>query len=447
MVMNEVLVIDDEPYILESLRMYLAEKGMVVFLAKDGQEGWEVFQRTRPKLVILDVRLPDINGIELLQRIRDNSEETKVIMITAYHEMQTAIEAMKGGAFDYILKPLDLDALDKAFERAFKTMGQHFGEQVSSGFDTVTEVLVGSSPAMVDVQKSIGLVCGNNATVLIQGETGTGKELVARIIHQNSTFKDGPFVVFDCAGVVENLLESELFGHEKGAFTGALYTKKGAVERAEKGTLFLDEISELPLALQGKLLGFLQRREFIRVGGQEIIRSNCRIIAASNKDLKEMVSKGIFREDLYFRLKVVQINIPPLRERIEDIPELTSYFMKKINRELKLRIWKMEKGVIELLKSYPWPGNVRELENTLVEAMIRARGGMISKEVIKELMGHLKGSVEQKKGLSRLELVEREHIKQILESVSFNRKKAAEILGISLPTLRSKINKYGIKVP
>lgn len=445
--MNEVLVIDDEPYILESLRMYLAEKGMFVFLAKDGQEGWEVFQRTRPKMVILDVRLPDINGIELLKRIKDLSEETKVIMITAYHEMQTAIEAMKGGAFDYILKPLDLDALDKAFERAFRTIGFHPGDQVSSGFDNVTELLVGSSPLMVEVQKSIGLVCSNNATVLIQGETGTGKELVARIIHQNSPFKDGPFVVFDCAGVVENLLESELFGHERGAFTGALYTKKGAVERAEKGTLFLDEISELPFGLQGKLLGFLQRREFLRVGGQDTLRSNCRIIAASNKDLKEMVSKGTFREDLYFRLRVVQINIPPLRERIEDIPELTSYFMKKINRELNLHIWKMEKGVIDLLKGYSWPGNVRELENTLVEAMVRARGGMISKEVVRGLLGQPKGPQKEEKGLSRLELVEREHIKQTLESVSFNRKKAAEILGISLPTLRSKINKYGIKVP
>lgn len=445
--MLEVLVIDDEPSILESMRMYITEKGMRALLSKDAEEGWEVFLRVRPKIVILDVRLPDLNGIELLKRIKQQSEDTKVIIITAYHEMQTAIEAMKGGAFDYILKPLDIDALDKAFERVLRTISPHQGPQVLLGSETVPDLLVGSSPAMVEVQKTIGLVCTNNATVLIQGETGTGKELVARIIHQNSPQKDGPFVVFDCAGVVENLLESELFGHEKGAFTGAIYTKKGAVERAERGTLFLDEVSELPFGLQGKLLGFLQRKEFMRVGGQETLRSNCRIIAASNKDLRGMVSKGSFREDLYFRLRVVQIDIPPLRERVEDIPELTAHFMKKINQELKLHIWKMEKGSMELLMGYSWPGNVRELENTLVEAMIRARGGLITKETIKALLGQLKDTSNAQKRLSRLELVEKEHIMEILERVSFNRKKAAEILGISLPTLRSKINKYGIKIP
>ncbi|MFN3534318.1 MAG: sigma-54-dependent transcriptional regulator, partial [Desulfatiglandales bacterium] len=266
--MLEVLVVDDEPSILESVRMYLSEKGLTVFVAKDGREGWETFQRIRPRLVILDVRLPDSNGIELLRRIKASSEETKAIMITAYHEMQTAIEAMKGGAFDYILKPIDLDSLDKAIERVLKTLSTHSDQKLSSPSEGLPDVLIGSSPSMVEVQKTIGMVCTNNATVLIQGETGTGKELVARVIHQNSTLKDGPFVVFDCAGVVENLLESELFGHEKGAFTGALFTKKGAIERAERGTLFLDEVSELPFGLQGKLLGFLQRKEFMRVGGQ-----------------------------------------------------------------------------------------------------------------------------------------------------------------------------------
>jgi len=446
--MIEVLVIDDEYPILETLRMYLSEKGYKVLVAKDGKEGWEILLRYMPKVVILDIRLPDINGIELLRKIRSRFLETRVIMITAFHEMQTVIEAMKAGAFDYIRKPLDVGELDRAFERAVNASTGLHDHGIGAKEEGEQEVLVGSSEAMLELQKTIGILCTNNATVLLQGETGTGKELVARLIHKNSSLKDGPFVVFDCAGVVENLLESELFGHEKGAFTGAIYTKKGAVERAEGGTLFMDEIGELPLQLQGKLLGFLQRKEFQRVGGQEVLRSNCRVMAATNKDLKEMVQKGQFREDLYFRLKVVQIQIPPLRERLEDIPELVAHFMWKINKELHLGISKLEKGVLDLLMAYSWPGNVRELENTLVEAMVKASGAMISKEIVKQLLGHQRSSqVKGKVHLSTLEMVERDHILDTLKKVNYNRKKAAQILGISLPTLRAKIAKYEIAMP
>jgi len=446
--MIEVLVIDDEYPILETLKMYLSEKGYKVLVAKDGKEGWETLLRFGPKIVILDIRLPDVNGIDLLKKIITRFPGTKVIMITAFHEMQTAIEAMKSGAFDYIKKPLDIGELDRALGRAVHMSMGHNDHGIGTEGGEDQEVLVGSSHSMLELQKTIGVLCTNNATVLIQGETGTGKELVARLIHKNSSLKHGPFVVFDCAGVVENLLESELFGHEKGAFTGAIYTKKGAVERAENGTLFMDEISELPIQLQGKLLGFLQRREFQRVGGHEVLRSNCRVMAASNKDLKEMVHKGLFREDLYFRLKVVQVHIPPLRERLEDIPELVAHFMGKINRDMKLGISKLEKGVLDLLMAYSWPGNVRELENTLVEAMVKTRGDMISKETIQRLLGQPKGSKEGfKNQLTTLEAVERDHIMETLKKVNYSRKKAAQILGISLPTLRAKIAKYEILMP
>jgi len=291
----------------------------------------------------------------------------------------------------------------------------------------------------------IGLLCQKRATVLIQGETGTGKELIARVIHRNSPYDKEPFVTLDCSAVVETLLESELFGHEKGAFTGADQTKLGKIELAGRGILFLDEVGELPLSLQGKFLGFLQRREYTRVGGEHTRKSSCRIIAACNRDLAHLVQQQAFKEDLYFRLRVVTIQVPPLVQRLSDISDLANYFLRKINYEMGTQVFKLQKGVIGCLKAHHWNGNVRELENVLVEAVIRARGKVILLEEIERILSVNHGSTIM--GLSDYSLtkVEKDHILNTLLQCDWNRTQAARLLGMSLPTLRSKIRRYGIE--
>jgi transcriptional regulator with PAS, ATPase and Fis domain len=291
------------------------------------------------------------------------------------------------------------------------------------------------------------LLCQNRVPVLIQGETGTGKGLVAKMIHRNSPYHGEPFITLDCSAVVETLLESELFGHEKGSFTGASRTKIGKIEMAGKGSLFIDEIGELSLNLQKKFLGFLQTQEYMRVGGQHILPSHCRIIAATNRDLSDMVRQAQFREDLYYRLKVVTLNIPSLRERLSDIPLLAGYFLSKINLNFGTEVWQLQKGSLELLRTYLWPGNVRELENVLVEAVTQARGKVILVKDLEKILGISSDLNREGFSASSLSTVEKEHIKQILSEVAWSRTKAARQLGISLPTLRSKIRKYGIIPP
>jgi len=306
--MANILIVDDEYSILESLEMFLTEKGHDVCKAATGKEGLELFSRNRPDIVILDIRLPDHNGLDILKQMQEKDHHAKVIMITAFQDMETAIRAMKRGAYDYIRKPLDADEVEKAVDQALQVLAAErdippAGEKVQT--PPSSEAIIGKSAQMLHIFKMIGLVCQNRAPVLIQGETGTGKELIARVIHRNSPYHEEPFVTLDCSAVVETLIESELFGYEKGAFTGAAHTSKGKIEVAGTGTLFLDEVGELPLILQGKFLGFLQRREYMRVGGQLVLQSRCRIIAATNRDLSEMARQGRFKEDLYYRLKVV----------------------------------------------------------------------------------------------------------------------------------------------
>jgi len=447
--MAKILIVDDEHSILESLEMFLGEKGHTVYTADSGQEGLDKCGKERPDVMILDIRLPDLNGLEVLNRVQRNGCGTKVIMMTAFHDMETTIQAMKRGAYDYIHKPLDADEVERSVNRALRILEADRDSPVLKNVKIPQgqEVIIGKSESMRDIFKMIGLLCQNRATVLIQGETGTGKELIARVIHANSPFCDEPFITFDCAAVVENLLESELFGHEAGAFTGATHRKKGRIELAGAGTLFLDEVGELPFGLQGKFLGFLQRREYTRVGGHEPLLSRCRIVAATNRDLPSMVRRGEFREDLFFRLRVVTLQVPSLRERMMDIPDLVNHFLHKINTELGTDVNKLQTGVIDRLMVHPWKGNVRDLENVLVEAVVRAQGRVILLDEIERALGINEPPPSSAASTFSLDGIEKEHIQNTLSQLGWNRTKTAHVLGISMPTLRSKIRKYGITPP
>ncbi len=447
--MAKILIVDDERSILETLEMFLSEKGHQTFKADTGARGFALFCAHKPEIVILDIRLPDSNGLDILDQILARESLTKVIMITAFQDMETTIQAMKRGASDYIHKPLDADAVEKAITRALCVLEADRKTPIPDevGNTPDPEVIIGRSEQMRKIFKTIGLLCQNRATVLIQGETGTGKELIARVIHRNSLYDKEPFVVLDCSAVVESLLGSELFGHERGSFTGAVETKKGKIELAGNGTLFLDEIGELPLRLQGNFLGFLQRHEYMRVGGQHQLKSRCRIIAATNRDISTMVSQGKFRQDLFFRFRVVTIQVPPLRDRLSDVQDLVNHILIKINLELGTEVTKLQDGVIDCLMKQHWAGNVRELENVLLEAVVRARGTVILLDEIENILSSNQSTHESGLSTYSLSHMEKEHIQHTLTALSWNRTEAARQLEISLPTLRSKIRKYGITAP
>jgi two-component system, NtrC family, response regulator AtoC len=443
----KILIIDDEVSILETLEMFFTEKGNQVLKAETGEAGFSLFCEYIPDIVIIDIHLPDGNGLEILNRIQNQGHLAKVIMITAYHDMETTIQAMKLGAFDYIHKPLDIDLVEEAIQRVSSIIEaeQEKLQDPPKPKDFNPNLIIGKSEQMRKIFKTIGLACQKRTTVLIQGETGTGKELIARCIHQNSVYKNEPFVTLDCSSVVSNLIESELFGHIEGAFTGASRTQKGKIELAGNGTLFLDELGELAYEVQGKLLGFLQRHEYMRVGGQEALKSHCRIIAATNRDLFSMVNKQEFRQDLFYRLRVVIIQLPPLRERLSDIDELVKHFLQKINLKLNSKVLHVQNGVLERLKAHQWPGNVRELENILVEAMVQTRGSVLLLDDIDKILHKYLQTEESEGGISSLISMEKEHIKKTLDALNWRRTEAAQRLKISMPTLRSKILKYNIK--
>lgn len=443
--MPKVLIIDDEVPILESLEMFLSEGGYDIRTAASAREGRALFRAFEPEVVILDIRLPDCTGFEVLAWLNQSPQPPKVIMITAFHDMETAITSMKNGAFDYIHKPLDADEVETAVKKAIRAFQAERAVPVSrEQSDAVEEdVIIGKSKPILDVFKTIGMLCRNDATALIQGETGTGKELIARVIHKNSKNSADPFITLDCSAVVENLLESELFGHEKGAFTGATQTKLGQIELAGKGTLFLDEIGELPLGIQGKLLGFLERREYLRVGGQYPQRSRCRILAATHRDLNAMVYDSKFRKDLFYRLNVVTLNIPALRERLEDIPDLTRHFLKIISQSMKKK-FQLQEGAVAILMGHQWTGNIRELKNVITAAAVRSPSNVILQEDIETVLSIHRAGAETVDPASNLSNIEQQHIIRVLRAVGWNRTQAARLLGISLPTLRSKIRKFGI---
>lgn len=444
--MMKILVVDDEQPIRETLEMFLREKGYDVVTSDEGGKALEIVQRERPDIVILDIRLPGMGGLEVLQRIREKTEGIPVIMITAYHDMETTIQAMKLGAYEYIHKPIDVDELEIAIDKVVNNsrLNARLEDLIMEiSQDYKVNNIVGRTKAMQEIFKIVGLVSESKTTVLIQGESGTGKELIAKAIHYNSPYRKEPFLPINCSALVETLLESELFGHERGAFTGATHLKRGKIELAQNGTIFLDEIGEISFGLQVKLLRFLQEKEFERVGGEEILRSSARIIAATHQDLSRLVEEKKFREDLYFRLKVVEIYVPPLRERKSDIPLLVDHLLNKINRELHKKVTKIPKEVMEGLVHYSWPGNIRELENLLTRAIVLSKGNILLPESFPELFSR-KGNLKELTAIKPLEQIELEHVVRALDFSRWDKGKACALLGISRPTLRKKIKKYNL---
>ncbi|MCP2518843.1 sigma-54 dependent transcriptional regulator [Candidatus Aminicenantes bacterium AC-335-K20] len=444
--MRKILVIDDDPLIRKTFISHLSKEGNEVIVAADGTEGIELFKESNPDLTILDVRLPDINGLEVLTEIKNLNKKAYVIVMTAYDDMKTTVEAIKLGAFEYIAKPIDYIELSLAIKKVFKV--KELEEKLNyiveeQERDYTINNIIGKSPKMREVFKLIGMVANTRTNVLIQGESGTGKELVARAIHYSSPYKNEPFITINCSALPDTLLESELFGHVKGAFTDAVTETKGKFEIAGKGTLFLDEIGDISPNLQSKLLRVIETRDFMKVGGDKILKTEARIIAATNKNLKELVEQGKFREDLYYRLKVVEINLPPLRERKEDIPELVAYLLEKINRQLHKNVRIVPPHVMEKLINYPWKGNVRELENALTRAVVLSKSDVLLEENLP-----LEPSPQPpfKQELLPLKEVEKDYIQYVLKKVGGNKSKACRILKITRPTLDRKIKEYDIKV-
>lgn len=448
---RKILIIDDDQSLIESLEMFLSEKGYVVGCALTAKEGLEKNRSFEPDIIILDIRLPDMDGLDVLQELRKDYKEKSVIIITAFHDMDTTIKAMKRGACEYITKPIDIEELEKAIGRALKLgISMHGADALSLDPSMTYEKgkIIGKSRVMKEIFKSIGMLSENRVTVLIEGETGTGKELIARAIHYHSPHKDHPLLAINCSAIVGTLLESELFGHEKGSFTGAIALKRGKFELAGDGTIFLDEVSEIPFELQAKLLRFLQEKEFEHVGGEKSIKSNARIIAATNRNLWQMVKDGSFREDLYYRLSVATIKVPPLRDRKSDIPLLIEYLGKKINSELHRNIKKVEEKAVERIMGYHWPGNVRELENILTRAAIATQGEVILDDLITAPLSGKKedndGHKQDMSDILSLQEIENEHILRVLNHTHWHLGKTCELLGISRPTLRQKLKEYGI---
>jgi len=381
-----ILIADDSDAIREVLNEALQDEGYDVTEVASGDAVIEAFKESNgsvPDLALMDIRMPGKDGLEVLRTLRSaRDSELPIIVMTAFGSASTAIEAMKLGAFDYIAKPFELDEVAVAVERFFerRDLSERVVRMMAEG--NKDEILIGDSPAMQDIYKTVGRVARSDATVLVLGETGTGKELVATVMHRNSTYSAGPLIKVNCASLPETLLESELFGHEKGAFTGAVAQRKGRFELANKGTIFLDEIGETTLSTQKKLLRVLQEREFERVGGTNTIKIDTRVIAATNKDLTREIEAGNFREDLFYRLNVIAINLPPLRERHTDIPLLVEHFVNKHRYGRSAAPARISQEAMSRLMGHDWPGNVRELENTIERAVIMARGGVIAAEHI-----------------------------------------------------------------
>jgi two-component system response regulator AtoC len=444
--MPKILVIDDDETLRESLNIYLtqANEGYTVVTANNGKTGIQKIKDENPDIVISDIKMPDINGIEVLEFVKGNYPDTQIIMITAFDDVNSTIEAMQKGAYDYVNKPLDIPQIKRKIKKALEvreTADKSDTYHIKGGDSLIDQKLVGKTPVMREIYKYIGQLSVNKVTVLLEGDSGTGKELIAKIIHESGSH-DEPFIAVNCSAISAHLLESELFGHVKGAFTDAWRDKRGKFELAGEGTIFLDEISEMSLNLQSKLLRVLQEKSFEKVGGEESLPMEARIIAATNKNLKQLVDEGKFREDLYYRLNVFTIRMPSLSERKEDIPLLVNYFIQKINTELGKNIKKIPYEVMEYLQSREWKGNIRELENTLRQAAVLCKTEVLEKNNIIISSETPRPDGKPIKTLRSLEEVEKEHINFVLSEVNWSIKKACEVLQISKPTLYRKIESY-----
>jgi len=444
--MKSILIIEDDPLVRKTLASQLGKRGFEIIAAEDGEGGVLSFAERCPDLVLLDIRLPDMDGLEVLRRIKDKNRRAIILVMTAFDDMKTTIEAIKLGAHEYLVKPLNTAELelviDKAFQvRALEEKVSYLVEEKQKEY--TIDNIIGRSAQMREVFKMIGSVANTRTNVLIQGESGTGKELVAKAIHYNSPYRDEPFIVINCSAISDTLLESELFGHVKGAFTDAVCETKGKFEIAGKGTLFLDEVGDVSPNLQSKLLRVIESRDFMKVGGERVLKTEARITAATNQNLRALIDKGRFREDLYYRLKVVEIMLPSLRERREDIPELVGYLLEKINREIRRNVRKVPPDVMKLLSGLPWRGNVRELENALTRAVILAKGDVV-------LMENLPVDQDEKGAFSNelvpLDEVEKNYIRHVLAAVKGSKTRASQILQISRPTLDKKIKDYGLDI-
>jgi len=438
-----ILIVDDENVVRDSLGKWFEEEGYSVDTANSAREALLKLPRQRWDLALIDIKMPGMDGLELHRKIREVDPNILVIIMTGYASVETAVQALKEGAYDYVMKPFDPDDLAHGVAKALDhRRAREENLRLRASLEEVQAVeLIGQSRAMQGVLESIRTVAPTDTTVLIHGESGTGKELVARAIHNLSPRRFMPMVTIHCGALTETLLESELFGHEKGAFTGAQYRKKGKFEVAEGGTVFLDEISDISLKTQTDLLRVLQEKEITRVGGNLTLKVDFRAIAASNQDLNMRVREGTFRPDLYYRLDVFGITIPPLRERKEDIPLLADHFLRKYSRAMNKAFTNLSRPALEVLMNYDWPGNVRELENALERAMVIGR----EPEVQAADFPLQVTLPPQPEGSLALEDVERAHILHVLEVSEWNQTRAAKVLGIDRVTLYNKIKKYGFR--
>jgi DNA-binding NtrC family response regulator len=472
--MGQLLLIDDDPYLTaEQVRQAFPGPLYRVEIACTGAEGLKRVGADPPDVILLDLRLPDQSGLEVYQHLREIDARIPVIFITLAKSADSAIEAMKQGAYDYLFKPLDLNQLRRVVGEAME-VGRRMREPTvlaeTAPEANVEGAIVGSCPAMREVYKAIGRVAAQNMPVLITGESGTGKELVARALYQHGARAKAPFLALNCAAIPEQLLESELFGHEKGAFTGADRRRIGKFEQCNGGTLFLDEVGDMPLAVQAKMLRLLQEQAFERVGGNETVRTDVRLIAASHRDLKAWSEEGKFRSDLYYRLGVFTIHLPALRERSDDLPMLVEYFVRRFNRELNRDVREVSSEVMDRLRAYSWPGNVRELQSVVKQALLRATGGVLLPIFLPELSANpgtqaagspaapagerfLENLIDQRLGAGSTDLhaevhleVDRILLPAVLRFTSGSQHQAAKILGLARQTLRMRLRDLGITV-
>jgi len=437
-----ILIVDDEESVRDSLYNWFIEDGYHVECAESAMTALKMLESESFDIILADIKMPGMDGLEMMRRIKILKAESIVIVMTAFATVDTAVQALKDGAFDYVTKPFDPDDLSHLIRNASKQISlTEENESLRNRVVTLESVedLIGNSEAMKEVLKDIESVAQSNSSVVITGESGTGKELVARAIHANSQRRFFPLVSVHCGALTESLLESELFGHEKGAFTGAMYNRKGRFEMADNGTIFLDEIATISTKMQIDLLRVLESKKFVRVGGNKEIASDFRVICATNRDLKGLVEKGMFREDLYYRLNVVNIYVPPLRERIEDIPMLVDYFIKKYCTSMNKPPATIDSSALKRLEVFSYPGNVRELENMIERAIVVGNGKKITMKDLPLEKSVISSSIES------LDDLEKEHILKILNKYSWNISRAAKALSIDRVTLYNKISKFGLK--